>query len=85
MGVEIDAPQIDHPRELSGVPDHDLLRGAAGREGELDDLDPVGPGCGSPLLEEEFSLRPVHEPLEGHWPARDPAHRAVGDGQVVPD
>ena len=52
---------------------------------ELDHLDPVGSGCWSPLLEEELAFRPVHVALEGHRPARDPAHMTHSLASTVVD
>src|SRR5438105_4766740 len=59
MRVQVDAPEVDHPRQLRGVAHDDLSSRATRRERELDGLDPVGPRLGSALLEEELALRAV--------------------------
>ena len=83
--VQVDAAEVDDPRELRRVAHDDLVRGPARRERQLDRLDPLRPGLRRALLEEELPLRPVHEALQRHRPALHPAERAVRDGQVVPD
>ncbi len=83
--VQVDAPEVHDPRELGRVADHDLLRGSAGWEAELDGLDPVGTRGRRPLLEEEVALGAVDEPLQRHRSSGDAAQRSVGDGEVVAD
>jgi hypothetical protein len=85
MRVEVDAAEVDHPGERSGVADHDLLGGGAGGVLQGDRVDPVGPLLRRPLLEERLLVEPFDEPLEDHRAAGDPAQRAVGYGQVVGD
>jgi hypothetical protein len=81
--VEVDAAEVDHPDELGGVVDDDLLGGAAGGEAQLDGVDPVRARLGGPLLEEGLLLRPVDEPLQRHRAPVDAAHRALCDCEVV--
>ena len=85
MRMQIDAAEIDDPRQLCRVAQHDLARGAAGRELELDHFDPERPRFGRALLEEEFPLGAVDVAFERHRPAAGPPQRALGDGEVVAD
>ena len=83
MRVEVDAAQVDHPGQLRRVADHDLAGGPAGREAQLDRLDPVRAAFRSPLLEERLALGAVHETLQRHRAPRDTAHRPVRHREVV--
>jgi len=83
--VEVDAAQVDDPRELRGAFDDDLLRRAPGWKAKRHRLDPIGPFRGSALLEERGAVGPVDEALQRHGPVAYPAHGSVGDGHVVPD
>ena len=64
---------------------HHLVGRAPGRKAKLDGRDPVRPRARRPLLEERLRLRPVHEPLQRHRPASNPAQRPVRHRQVVAD
>jgi hypothetical protein len=46
-------------------------------------LDPLGPGRGHTLLEEEVAVGAVGEALERGRPVVDPPDRPRGDGEVV--
>lgn len=83
--VEVDAAEVDHPRELRHVAHDDLVCVASGREPERRHLDPVGSLRGRALLVERLLLDAVREALEEHRAPADAAHRAVGDGDVVAD
>src|ERR1700694_1162777 len=63
--IEVDASEVDDPGQLRGVAHHDLFGGPAGRKGELNGLDPLGPRCRRALLKEGLPFGPVDEALEG--------------------
>ena len=81
--VEVDAAEVDDPRELRGVGDDDLVGGAAGGKAQGDGLHPVGPLLGRALLEEGRARSSIDEALEGHRAIRDASNGPVGDGHVV--
>jgi hypothetical protein len=83
--VQIDAAEVDHPRELRRVAHHQLVGGAPRRERQLHRLHPRRPLLGRALLVEELALGPVHVALELHRPPAGAAQRALGDRQVVLD
>ena len=83
MRVQVDAAEVDHPRQRGLVGDHHLVRGAAGGEPELDGTDPVRPLLRRPLLEERLALGAVDEPLQRHRPPAHAAERPRRHGQVV--
>ena len=83
MRIQVDAAEIDDPRQLGRVTQDDLVRRPTRRKGQLDRLDPVRPRLGRSLLEEEVPGGAVHEPFHGHRPAAGAAQRPVGDGDVV--
>ena len=85
MRVEVDAAEVDHPGQRGGVADHHLLGRAARGVVQLRHLDPVGPARRCPLLEERLLVDALHEALEDHRPAGDPAQRAVRHREVVVD
>jgi hypothetical protein len=85
MRVEIDTAQVDHPRQLGGVGDHDLVRSASRGKAQLHGLDPLGPRLRRSFLKEELALGPVHEALESHRPAPNAAQRSLGRNEVILD
>jgi hypothetical protein len=85
MGVEVDTSEVHHPGKLRGVSHDDLLGRPAGWKPQLDGLDPVGPRFRRALLEEEVSLRSVHESFQGHRSSTNTPQRALADIEVVAD
>ena len=83
--IEVEAPEVRHPREPGRVLHHDLVRRPPGRERQLNGVEPGRPILRGALLEEEVPRGAVHEPLEGHRPTSGAGQRPVGHGQVVPD
>src|SRR5437899_1308026 len=83
--VEIDASEVDHPRKLRGVADHDLLGGPTRWKAQLHGLDPLGAGGRGALLEEELALCSVGIALQGHGTPRNAPQGTVGDQEVVTD
>ncbi len=81
--VEVDAPQVDHPGQLGGVADDNLLGGSARRKAEHRRLDPRRAVRGRSLLEEGLPLGALDKALERHRALGDAPHGALGDGQVV--
>ena len=81
--VQIDAAQVHDPEKLRRVPSHDLPGGAAGRETQLDGLDPVGMRLGRALLVEGLALGALHIAFEDDRPRLDPSQRRVRDRQVI--
>jgi hypothetical protein len=77
--VEVDASEVDHPRELRRVIDNDLLGRPAGRKAQFHGVDPLGLGFGGSLLKEEVTLRAVNVPLERHWSPAGPPQRSLRD------
>ena len=85
MWVEVDASEVDDPRQGGRVVDHHLVGGPAGRERELDRAHELRNRLRGPLLEERLAGCPVDEALEGHRAVPNAEQRAVGDREVVPD
>src|SRR5262249_10911329 len=83
MRMEIDASEVDDPRQLRRVAQHDLARGPAGGKLELHHLDPERPRLGRSLLEKELALRAVDIALERHRPPTRSAQRAFRHREVV--
>jgi hypothetical protein len=83
--VEVDAAEVDDPRQLRCVVQDDLLGRPPRREAQLDGPDPLRALLRRPLLEEELPLRAVDEPLHGHRAIACAAKGAVGDREVVTD
>ena len=85
VGVEIDAPEIDRPRQAGGVVDDGLLGRRAGGVLQLGDVDEIRALLRGALLEDGLLGDALDEALENHRPPGDTAQGAVGDGQVVAD
>ena len=85
MRVEVDAAEVDDPRQRGAVVDDHLVGGAAGRERELDGAHELRDRLRRALLEECLTLGAVDEALEGHRAVPDADERAVGDREVVAD
>jgi hypothetical protein len=83
--VEVDAGQVDDPRQRGGVIDDHLVGGAPGREGELYRSDVWRQVLGRALLEERLTIGALDEALERHGPIADAHQRAVRDAHVVLD
>src|SRR6185436_4786357 len=81
--VEIDAAEVDDIHQLRRVVDHDLVGVPPRGKRERGDVDPRGPLGRRALLVERLALRAVDEALEDLRPARHPAQRAVGNGQII--
>src|SRR5919109_1081721 len=81
--IQIDAAEVDDPKELRGVAHDDLARSAARWKAQLHRLDPIRMPLRSALLEEGLPLGAVHVAFEDDGPARDAAQRTLGDGGVV--
>ena len=83
MRVQLDAAEIDDPREPRRVVDDDLFRGAAGRESQRDRSQPRGALRRRALLIEGLTFGAVDEALEHHGTVADSGQRARRDRQVV--
>ena len=83
MRMQLDAAEVDDPREPRGVVDDDLLRRAARGKRQRDRAQPVGPLVRRALLVERLALGAVDESLEHDRPIADAGDRARRDGQVV--
>ena len=83
--VQLDAAEVDDPREAGRVVDDDLLGGAARRKRQRHGAQPGGPVLGRALLIERLALGAVDEALEHDGPVADAGDRAVRDRQVVAD
>jgi hypothetical protein len=85
MRMQLEAAQVRHPRQRRRIARDDLLGGAAGREAERDDLDPLRARVRGTLLVEELAVDPVRVTDEDIRPAARPPQRALRDGNVIPD
>src|SRR4051812_37623437 len=85
MRMQLDASEVDHPRQARGIVDDDLLGGAPGREGERDRSQPLRPLVRRSLLIKGLGFGAIHEPLQHERPIPDSTHGARRDGEEVPD
>lgn len=81
--VEVDAAQVDRPRQSRGIVDHRLGSRSASRITQFGNVDPVGPLGRGALLKHRFFGDAVDEALQDHRPAGHATQRAVGHGQVI--
>ena len=81
--VQVDAAEVDDPRQRGRVRDDHLVRGATRGKGEFDRRDERGQRCGGAFLEEELAAGAVRKALERHRPIPHPAQGPVGDREVV--
>ena len=83
--MEVDDREVRRPDDLRHLRDAELVRVAAGREGDAGRLDPVRALLGDALLVDLLARDPVREPpqLGGTLPER--ADDSVADCQVVVD
>jgi hypothetical protein len=83
MRVQFDATEVRHPHERGGIARDDFERGATRGEREFDGVDPIGPGVGRALLEEEVAVDPIEVAHEHVRTTARAAKRAIGDGDEV--
>ena len=83
MRMQLDAAEVDNPRQPRRVVDHDLLGRAPRRKRQRHRAQPRRPLVGRALLVERLALGAVDEALEHDRPIADAAERAVRDRQVV--
>ena len=81
--IEVDAAQVDRPRQPGGVMDDRFGGRGAGRVAQLGDVHPVRPFRGRPLLEYGLLGDALDEAFQNHRPAGHTAQRPVGDRQVI--
>ena len=81
--IQIDAAQIDGPRQVSLIHDDQKACGSTTGEGDHRALYPLGPWFRDSLLEEELPVGPVGEPLERGWTVEAASNRSGGHGKVV--
>src|SRR6476661_304684 len=83
--MELNAPEVDDPRESGSVVHDDFLRRATGRERKRHGSQPTRTTGRSPLLVERFTLGAVDEALEHDGPIPNACDGAVRDRQVILD
>ena len=83
--MKLDASEVHDPCEPCRVVDHDLLRRAAGGEGERRRPQPGGALLGGALLVEDLPFRAVDEALEHDGTVPNAAERSGRYRQVVAD
>ena len=81
--MQLDAAEVDDPRESRRIVDDDFLRRASRRKRERDRAQPVGTLLRRALLIERLALGAVDEALEHDRPIANAVERAVGDREVV--
>ena len=81
--MQLDAAQVDDPREPRRVVDDDLFRGAARGKRERHRSQPGGPFRGRALLIERLAFGAVYEALEHDRPVADAGESARRDRQVI--
>ena len=81
--VQLDAAEIDDPREAGRVVDNDFFRGAPGRKGQRHGAQPGGPRCGRALLIKRLAFSAVHEALEDDGAVADSRQCAGRDREIV--
>jgi hypothetical protein len=62
-GIEVDAAEVDDPRELRRVADDDLVGGAPRREAQLDGLDPSAAASGARFWKKNSPPAPLTKRL----------------------
>ncbi len=83
MRMQLDAGQVGHPCERGRVAGHDLFSGAARRELQRDDFDPLRTRIRRALLVEELLAETVRISHQHVRPAARAAQRALGNLEVV--
>ena len=83
MRMELQACQIGEPRERGSVARYHLVGTAPRREADRDDLDPLRPGFGRPLLIEELVRDAIGIAHEHVGPAARSAQSAGSHREVV--
>ena len=81
--MQLDAAEVDDPRQSSGVVDDELLGGAPRGKRQCDGAQPLGPLVRRALLVERLGLGAVDESLEDERPIANAGDRARRDGQIV--
>ena len=83
MRMQLDAAEVDDPREPRRVVDDDFFRCAARRKRQRDGAQPRGPLGGRALLIERLAFGAVDEALEHDRTIADAGESARRDRQVV--
>src|SRR5438132_1979592 len=81
--IQVDAAQVDDPRQASRVGTHDLVGGAATGELDRSCLDPGWARGRRALLVKRLAFGAIREPLEVHRAPGYATQRRVSNAQVV--
>src|SRR5882762_2137945 len=83
--IEVDAAEIDDPRQAGPVAAHHFVGDAIAREADSGGAHPVWARRWCALLIEGVTLGAVGEALEVHGSIAHTTQNAVGDAQVIVD
>src|SRR5687767_15849672 len=83
--MQLDAPEIDDPRQARRVVNDDFFRGSSRRKRQRDGSQPIRSVLGRALLIEGLTLGAIDEALQHVRAVADSRDGSRSDGQIVLD